>query len=60
MKLIGVLILTFLIIKVYSQDMQWLNSALDMETRISFLIDEMTLDEKIQEAEFFLDLIKKR
>ncbi len=34
----------------HAQNMQWLNSDLDMETRISALVDAMTLEEKISQT----------
>ncbi len=45
------LVLIFLLMSVtHAQDRPWLNSDLDMEIRISSLIDAMTLDEKISQT----------
>ncbi|MCF8363020.1 MAG: glycoside hydrolase family 3 C-terminal domain-containing protein [Prolixibacteraceae bacterium] len=51
MKKLSLVLIGFLFsISVQSQEMLWLDSDLDMETRISALIDAMTLDEKISQT----------
>jgi len=51
MKKIGLVVFTLLLtVGIYAQKKPWLNSDLDMETRISSLIDAMTLEEKISQT----------
>lgn len=51
MKKLGLLLFVFLLGSfVYAQKKLWLNSELDMDTRISTLIDAMTLEEKISQT----------
>ncbi len=51
MKKIIVLISTiFFVTSLFAQDEKWYNSNLDMQTRISALVDAMTLDEKISQT----------
>ncbi|MCU4157875.1 glycoside hydrolase family 3 C-terminal domain-containing protein [Carboxylicivirga sp. A043] len=49
-RVLVLLFFSLLFTQVYSQELKWLDSNLDMETRISSLIDEMTLDEKISQT----------
>jgi beta-glucosidase len=60
MKNLVILILTlFLIQDIIAQDKIWLNNQLDIDTRISALIDAMTLEEKISQTVHNSDAIDR-
>jgi len=50
MRFLMIFFALLLTISASGQDKKWLNSELDMDTRISALIDAMTLDEKISQT----------
>ncbi|MEX2428844.1 MAG: glycoside hydrolase family 3 N-terminal domain-containing protein [Bacteroidales bacterium] len=51
MKKLGLIVSAFLLcVGMYAQEKPWLNSELDMDTRISALIEAMTLEEKVSQT----------
>ncbi len=49
-NLVIFILVLFLITDLFAQDKIWLNDKLDMDTRISALVDAMTLEEKISQT----------
>lgn len=50
MKAITIILALFLTTNLFSQEKIWMNSELDMDTRVSALVDAMTLEEKISQT----------